>query len=91
MIKKINQYSRPEIFIKPHDYDHMEWNGKSVADNGWFYADVYSHIFFTKWKIGMIATIVNPDILDIFTAEENDDYSHYGFVKHNNKWYKKNK
>lgn len=88
MILSINKYTCPEYLVKPYHYDNTKWNGKSVADNGWFYSDICGYLFPTDWKVGMMATIVDPDILDVFTAEENDDYSDYGFVKQYGEWFR---
>lgn len=88
MILSIDQYTRPKFLVKPSDYNNIKWNGKSVADNGWFYIDIGRYLIPTDWKVGIMATIVNPNVLDVFTSEENDNYSDYGFIKQYGKWFR---
>lgn len=88
MILKIIKFNRPDFLIEPNDFSYSRWNGKLEADNGWFYANLCKDSIPIDSKIGLTTTIINPDILDVFIAEENDDYENYGFFKAYGKWIK---
>lgn len=88
MIHTIHKYTIPYEDINEDDYDNLPWNGLSVSDNGWFYTDLHRHLIQTDWKIGFISSLINPEVLDIFEADPEDDYCDYGFGKVNDKWYR---
>lgn len=87
MIARIEKYtvSPEKIKISDFENDILEDN-RSTTKDGYF---IYSGGIDPGWYMkGMILPVVNPEILDVFIAEDADDYSEYGFYKEDGRWYR---
>ena len=82
----ITELIKTTIPVNEAEWENAEWNGQIATTNGMLYVDFD---FRKEKKIGYIGVVINPKYLEVFKAEEKDDYSEYGFVKIKNKWYKR--
>lgn len=87
MITKIEKYTVPPEKIKISDFENdILEDDRSTTKDGYF---VYCGGVDPNWYMkGMILPVVNPEILDVFIAEDTDDYSEYGFYKEDGRWYR---